>query len=419
VQKPTPPIVVDIRQSEDTVILHAGEDQVRIKSSHPARVCYPKRADFAAWLWLPVAMCAKRPLHIRGAGSAATRRNFALQTTIWTSWMPDHFSPVTVTFDQEAALESPPVGPPRDLCFYSGGVDSTYTILQRLRSGLTQDLLTVCGMDYALGDQTRFERFLNHTRAFAQQAAAARLIVTTDIYGVYDKYAVNRKHHHLTHIFALAGCGFLHAGAYRQLVIASDHRLDQQFLAHPWGNNAATNPFFDDGATRMVTDSDALTRTEKLPLLLTSAEALAALSFCVDVRFKPENCGLCAKCLRTKLMFLAVSGRIPPVFASNAIPRNWMRCFHYESPNQLAYLLDTINVARLNGRTDAIPYFAENEQRIAAYLASGHRLLSLYRIRDRCQKWSAKLQRYLRPPEDPPKEQRGVASHGNDPARSR
>jgi hypothetical protein len=102
-----------------------------------------------------------------------------------------------------------------------------------------------------------------------------------------------KKGGHFSHIFVLAGSGFLFSEAYGDILIAADYRLDQQFIAYPWGSNSATNINFDDGCTRLVTLEDSLSRTEKMPLLVTSNEALHSVSFCSNYLWRPNNCGRC------------------------------------------------------------------------------------------------------------------------------
>jgi hypothetical protein len=360
---------VHIDQADDGVVLVSGEDRITVRTTHPEKVVYPQRADFAAWFFLPIAMRTNRPLQIHGSGSGTTTRNAATMSNAWQSWLPAHFSSITVSFDREIDDGGAAVRPDRDLCFYSGGVDSTYTILRRVNAGRARDLLTVYGMDYKLRDEEKFEKYLRKTGGFASQASDTRILVETDAYSLYDKYGVNPRKHHVSHIFALAGSAFLHAGYYGQIVIAADVRLDQQFLVYPWGSNSATNHFFDDGLTRLITDSDDVTRCQKMPALFESAKALESLTFCDDYSVRPDNCGVCAKCIRTKLMFLAACGRVPPIFQTDEIPPDWAQSFMREKQGGVAFFVDTVTTARQKGNTALFPRFEENEKAFLAWCA--------------------------------------------------
>jgi hypothetical protein len=59
-------------------------------------------------------------------------------------------------------------------------------------------------------------------------------------------------------------------------------------------------------------------RGEKMHLIHGSMEALSSLTFCVDYRARPNNCGRCSKCVRTKAMLLPSVGVVPDVFLDKA-----------------------------------------------------------------------------------------------------
>lgn len=360
---------VSIRQSGNDIILDDGKNQIQVRSSHPGKMVCPDRADFAVWFFLPIVMRTNQALHIRGIGTPATVKNAEAMSRVWQAWVPGSFCATRITFDHLVTRHEGPE-PGRSLCFYSGGIDSTYTLLKRLRSEMSQDLLTVHGMDYKVRDKEKFESFLKHTSAFANCASDTRILVETDASQLYKKFKINETYHHISHIFALAGVGFLHAKEYTDIIIAADRRLDQQFVRGYYGSNSATNFLFDDGTSRLVTDSDDVTRSEKMPLLLESEIALRSLTFCVDKSSRPLNCGVCSKCMRTKLMFLASTGVIPPIFKSDTVPEQWFRCFEYRYPKELSDLLDVIISAKRHGHTDAFPRFAENEGYVFAHCGS-------------------------------------------------
>jgi hypothetical protein len=52
-----------------------GDDVIAAITSHVDRLVLPGRADFAAWLFLPITMRKGCPLHIEGTGSSTTIRN--------------------------------------------------------------------------------------------------------------------------------------------------------------------------------------------------------------------------------------------------------------------------------------------------------------------------------------------------------
>ena len=106
--------------------------------------------------------------------------------------------------------------------FFSGGVDSTYSLLRRTAlENKEQDFLTVHGMDYKYDDHNGFERAKDKTTQLTQ-AYGKRYFVTTDAYKAYNRYGIGGR---VSHVFLLASTGFVFYEQYSRLVLASDWSL--------------------------------------------------------------------------------------------------------------------------------------------------------------------------------------------------
>ncbi len=345
---PTDSIRVSVQRSPQSIRLVSPEDVIQVWIDGVD--CINKvRNDFAAWYFLPIAMRTGRDLRIEGEGSEETIRNARRISEIWETWLPHHFTAVNVSFDTVSPRRAADGHRRRSLCCYSGGIDSTHALLTRHRAGETQSLLTLHGMDYRLEDKEKFEAFKDKIAPFSRLVGDGHIFLSTDAHASYRTRRVN-KWGHFSHIFVLAGSGFLFSEEYGEILIAADYRLDQQFIAHPWGSNGATNIYFDDGYTRLTTLEGNLSRTEKMATLLTSSEALQSVSFCSNYRWRPSNCGRCQKCMRTKVMFFVATGSVPEIFAERSIPPNWFRHFDLTKRYQAAFLLDIISCAKRTGR---------------------------------------------------------------------
>ena len=313
------------------------------------------RLDFAAWLMLPIAMRRGVDLHVEGAGSEATVRNANRLAEIWSRWLPRHFKPIKTSFAEHWSVGQADSGH-GDLCLYSGGVDSTYALLKRFRAGHRQSLLTVHGMEYRHADQEGFEALLAKTSPFAALVGDRRLLIRTNAKEVYKRHRVNpNKESDIGHSFLLAAATFLHSESFGRAVIAADYRRDQQFEVFPWGTNAATNPCFDDGVFALHTESEDVSRAEKCEDLLSCPEALISLTFCVDRAARPHNCGRCQKCIRTKAMFVAATGRLPPLCADSSLGPDCLQAFDLRRRHQRAFFFDLYETARRRGSVDSIP----------------------------------------------------------------
>lgn len=349
---PTEVIHVKVIRSGGSISLIGNNHSIQIwtEDSH---ITNEAQNDFAAWFFLPIAMRTAKDLRIEGEGSEQTANNARRMSEIWESWLPHHFNAVNVSFD--ATSRRSPNSREKSLCLYSGGIDSTHALLTRHRVGQEQTLLTVHGLEYRLEDEERFQSFKTKTAPFSRLVGTEHLFVRTNAYAVYENYRVNLPRAHLTHIFALAGSAFAYSDRYNDLLIAADYRLDQQFVTHPWGSNSATNAYFDDGCARLRTLDDHLTRTEKMPLILSCEEALASVTFCTNKQTRPDNCGKCQKCMRTKVMFFVASGKVPEIFADTSIPSDWYDRFDLQKSYQRAFLLDIMVSAKRNSSFAQIP----------------------------------------------------------------
>jgi len=353
-------INISVTYNKNLVLVTTDIDTIELHVSSPIPI-NQARQDFAVWLFLPIAMKTGKNLHVNGIGTEKTVKNAKKISQIWSSWMPSHFLDIEVTFD---TIVSPNVEEDSckddSVCFYSGGVDSTYCIANKAVSENKKlPLLTVHGMDYAYEDHSKFDYFIEKTTTFVEQYGKERIFIRTNAYSVYNKYKVNTKKSHVSHIFTLSGCGFLYSGYFKNIVIAADYRIDQQFMVFPWGSNSATNFLFNDGITKLVSENDDITRAEKLPYFLDSEVMLNSLTFCVDRKSRPHNCGICSKCVRTKLMFLATTGKIPDIFKNRDINKNSFQSLKTESTSEQAFITDLYFSAKNN---DQLKLMQELEQ---------------------------------------------------------
>lgn len=247
--------------------------------------------------------------------------------------------------------------------FFSGGVDSTYSLLRRTAlENKEQDFLTVHGMDYKYDDHDRFERAKDKTTQLTQ-AYGSRYFVTTDAYNAYRKFKIEGQ---ISFIFLLTSIGFMFYKKYTKLVLASDRPSHQQFFPFPYGSNFITNKLFDSGYSRLESHGDDATRAEKMVLIASNLSALRALSCCKNYQMRPENCGVCGKCVRTKAGFLAANGSIPKgVFREERIDKRILnQNLAANSGIDFLYLKDIITVAKRKANLELLLPMAERMENI-------------------------------------------------------
>jgi len=97
-------------------------------------------------------------------------------------------------------------------------------------------------------------------------------------------------------------------------------------------------------------------RTEKLARIAAS-EALPFLACCRQRSAIPANCGVCSKCVRTKVMLFAAIGKVPEIFLDNTLDERLMQNLNLRDPFERAELFDLYGYAKGRGIVDLIPGF--------------------------------------------------------------
>ena len=303
--------------------------------------------DFALWVALPIAMRFGGVLQINGATSSIAREKAEQLSVIWSTWMPKTFRPVRVTStgfpDTETGASD------RALMLYSGGVDSTFALKRYVEEGNPKpDLLTIHGMDYRREDHERFEKLKERTARFRETYAGESIEVRSNAASIMRRFGVSSS---IGHGFQLFSTLFLFDSTHGAGLISADFTTSQDYLTIPWGTNSLTNPMFQGNRMYIETLSNDVTRGEKLCQLHSDKLALNTLSFCKNYSVRPDNCGTCSKCVRTKAMFHAAGLDIPDIFLIDGFNANDLRFLDLSKPIEVAFCADVLDLARQSGRT--------------------------------------------------------------------
>lgn len=304
--------------------------------------------DFAIWAALPIAMRFGGVLQINGSTSAIAREKAEQLSVIWSTWLPKTFRPVRVTStgfpDAETGVSD------RALMLYSGGVDSTFALKRYVEEGNPKpDLLTIHGMDYRREDHERFEKLKNRTARFRETFAGESIEVRSNAASVMRRFGVSSS---IGHGFQLFSTLFLFDATHGAGLISADFTASQDYLTIPWGTNSLTNPMFVGKRMQIKTLSNDVTRGEKLRKLHSDKLALETLSFCKNYSVRPDNCGTCSKCVRTKAMFHAAGVDIPDIFLIGGFEANELRFLDLSKPIEVAFCSDVLDLARQSGRLE-------------------------------------------------------------------
>ena len=252
--------------------------------------------EVAAPLALLPAMRLGQPIHVEGALSETFVEGLKEIMEHYASSF-EGFTVVPITADSYYRAEASPSS--RKASFFSGGVDSFYTLLKG-RDELT-DIITIRGFDMSLKDQVRWDQ----TRASAQAVADALEVqlhaVECNFGSIIKAYGKWLEH---GHGIALACVARAFAGLFGQVRVPGSEDINHQV---PWGSSIFTDPKYSDERLSIVHDACEANRVDKVFSLSNEALALKYLRVCPGTRNDGlYNCCRCEKCLRTMLPFYAM-----------------------------------------------------------------------------------------------------------------
>lgn len=178
--------------------------------------------------------------------------------------------------------------------FFSGGVDSFYSLLKNL-DGITHMML----IDRLDSKQMRSAQVCREAREHAAQVAAALgkqlIIVETNARDLFVPTVVDWKDYHGA---VLAAVGLMLRNIMDTVYIAATHSYRHLM---PWGSHPLLDPLWSTEATEIIYDGAEARRDEKIINYICKSEvALRSLRVCLSPG-DHYNCGKCEKCLRTMI----------------------------------------------------------------------------------------------------------------------
>lgn len=251
---------------------------------------------------LPLAVARREPLRIALPVDPVLLRGARELMRVWRSWYPD-----VVEIDVEASgcsMADVERGV-RDAAFFSGGVDSFFTILRHLESSTgsagaregtrIDDIITVIGFDVPLSARAAAERLRSRYGALAVDLGLDFIDVETNLRATRW---IEASWEYLAHGPALAAVALFLEPRFRRVHIAATGGYRD---LHAWASHPLTDPLLSTSRTAIVHDGAAWSRTDKTRLLVDNEHAMRNLRVCWRSE-SDRNCGRCNKCYRTMLI---------------------------------------------------------------------------------------------------------------------
>jgi hypothetical protein len=211
-----------------------------------------------------------------------------------------------------ARTAPPPPARSGAAAFFSGGVDSLYTLLERKDE--IAHAVHIRGFDYRRENLKLAAEIDGRNRAFLEARGKTLIIVESNLRDLYDAVGVHVHLYHGSHLGSVA----LALGFERIFVPAS---LTWAELL-PWGSHPVTDPLWGNGAVRLVHHGMEAGRLKKLKRIAVDPGALALMRVCPG--FSDYSCGVCEKCVRTRVALRLAgvgSPNLPPLEDVSAVRR--------------------------------------------------------------------------------------------------
>ncbi|MHB1456442.1 MAG: hypothetical protein ACYC0V_05945 [Armatimonadota bacterium] len=244
---------------------------------------------------LPLAVTLGEPLHMRLPVDRGLLYGMQEVMLAWKCWYP-HCNPVSIY--SEFLNDAQSVGECKTGAFFSGGVDSFFTLLHHdepSNPGVdlrVDDLLFVSGFDIPLSNQTALEKIIIRNQMVADELGKKLINVRTNIRNTRFGETDWRL---LSHGAALASVALLLEDRYSSVLLGSTYTYD---LLKPLGSHPAIDHLFSTRQCKIIHDGAGFSRIEKIDFISQSKLAQQTLHVCWVSR-TDENCGICCNCCRT------------------------------------------------------------------------------------------------------------------------
>jgi len=286
--------------------------------------------DVALVALTPTALRSGMDLAIDGEVDGALIEGVQEWADAWAYLRPDLFRPIRV--GAEAQRTDPASAARRSgIIAFSGGVDSLYAASQHLTRSVAADpaLVLVHGFDLPLDDPDGFATALQSAQVAADALGQPLSWVRTNWREDFSRHWTMEFGAGLVSVLQLWRTDAARA------VLGSDEGSGYGFEVHPWGSNPATNHLLGSAQFPVVTHGFAADRVGKCGVVAQRPELLDVVRVCLVEDAGGRNCGVCEKCLRTKLCFAAAGVRDVAAFDDQSLEA--LAALELHKPHLLEY----------------------------------------------------------------------------------
>ncbi|MHB1458748.1 MAG: hypothetical protein ACYC0V_17705 [Armatimonadota bacterium] len=299
---------------------------------------------------LPLAATIGEKISISQPVDAIQYYNALELMRVWNKWHPTmHVVPVECNLSNSIIDIDR-----RDSAFFSGGVDSLFSILRNddgspsHRKYQVEKLLYVWGFDIPLKNEEPFIRLKNSLQIAATSMNKTFVPIISNL---RETRSGEVPWGLISHGCALASSALALESIHRHVLLGSSQ--DYGYMA-PYGSHPITDPLLSTSGMIVVHDGCGFNRFEKTEFLANSNIAAEILHVCWEQR-DDTNCGYCVKCYRTmtSLELLGVLDNFV-TFGSKPLDMKRLGSLFLQNTDLDYYFPDLYRLAQSKGRTDIV-----------------------------------------------------------------
>jgi len=285
------------------------------------------------------AMGSRQDILVDGPMSRSALLNLATFQEAWCRWKPAVYKPIRI--EPRSIVDDPPRPRPRSIAAFSGGADAIFTALRHADDQYAlESVMLVHGFDVPTDRADQYSRLLERVQPLLQRLNLRPRVVRTNI-------AELRLQDWLDSFLAQISC-CLHNYSHEFRFGLTGGGEPYDALVLPWGQNPCTDYLLSGDDFSIVHDGAGFSRTEKIAVIARDPLATRALKVCWESADLSTNCGVCEKCVRTRLNFKAVGIDQPTCFAGDITP-DQIRRIPFGNDSQRAAWREILDYADSHG----------------------------------------------------------------------
>lgn len=217
---------------------------------------------------------------------------------IYSTWY-DKAEPISINAEVYSSSDVSDRGKGQTATFFTGGVDSFYTLLKNKDE--IDTLIYVHGLDVDLKNESLRQQVSEMIQKVGSELEKNVIEVEANIRAFSDNLASWGRYHG----GVLAAVGHTLRKSISKVFIPASYTYDDLF---PWGSHPLLDPLWGTRSNTFVHDGCESSRVEKCQKIVKYNVALENLRTCWRNPNSVYNCGECNKCVRTKINLYSVGG---------------------------------------------------------------------------------------------------------------